>query len=301
MKLTQMWPRKTLDPLDLAALVADERFLSVTIERIDYKTLEARNPGDAEIAYYIKFVELAKPTKLSKTFADQIAACLGTDDTAEWKGRVISITPAKIMVPALDGSGRKVPITVVNCDLMAPRKPPGLRPNTDITGLQFAAASGAPRLQPGQPPTIAAGGVAVAANATLGDDRAARLIVSLRTRGKSWEDAVRHCKSMGMGELIAGKIPADAALAVMPSIVAFGRSFPKVADVPDAEQAVAELKAAWAPPQPTAETMRTPAASVRGEVIDPSTGEVVQAPRPPASESPILRPVPIVHDDDVPF
>lgn len=276
MKLAQMWPRKTLDPLDLAALVGDERFLPVTIERIDYKTLEARNPGDAEIAYYIKFIELAKPTKLSKTFADQIAACLGTDDTAEWKGRVIAITPARIMVPALDGSGRKVPITVVNCDLMVPRKPPSLRANTDITGLQFESAGGTARF--GLPGKSQAPAGEANPQGVLGDDRAARLIVSLRTRGKSWEDAIRHCQNLGMGDLIANKMPADAALAVMPSLVAFAKSFPKVMDVPDVEKAVAELKAAWTPPPappPTQAGQAPRAPAVSGEVIDPSTGEVV--------------------------
>lgn len=270
MKLTQMWPRKTLDPLDLAALLGEERFLSVTIDRIDYKTLEAKNPGDAEIAYYIKFVELAKPTKLSKTFADQIAGCLGTDDTEEWKGRVISITPAKIMVPALDGSGRKVAITVVNCDLMAPKKPPSLRPNTDITGLQFEPSAGGPRRPPllGQAP--GGGNGAGSTAAVLGEDRAARLIVSLRMRGKTWEDAIRHCQNLGMGELIAGKLAADASMAVMPSIVAFLKSFPKTVDVPDIDRAVAEIRAAWAPPAPP-----SPTAPKKGEVVDPSTGEVI--------------------------
>lgn len=260
MKLTQMWPRKTLDPADLAALVGDERFLPVTIEKVDYKTLEARNPGDAEIAYYIKFRELAKPTKLSKTFADQIAACLGSDDTEAWLGRVIAITPAKIMVPALDGSGRKVPICVINCDLMAPTKQPSLQANTDITGLQFevAAAAGGPSLPARRPPFNGASvnqaaspaAPAVNANAVLGADKAARMIVVLRQRGKTWDDFISHCKMNALGHLIEGRMPAEAGLAVVGAFNAYKSGFAKVAEVADVESEVAKLKASWEPPKP---------------------------------------------------
>lgn len=260
MKLTQMWPRKTLDPLDLQALAGGQP-LPVTIERVDYKTLEARNPGDAEIAYYIKFRELAKPTKLSKTFADQIAACLGNDDTEAWKGRVIAIMPAKIMVPALDGSGRKVPICVINCDLMAPTKAPALEPNTDITGLQFEVApppASGPALPARRPPFIGAGvnastapaGPAVNANAVLGTDKAARMIVVLRQRGKTWDDFVDHCKKNALGQLIDGRAPQDTGLGVVGAFNAYKSGFAKVSEVADVEAEVAKLKASWEPPKP---------------------------------------------------
>lgn len=293
MKLTQMWPRKTLDPLDLQALSGGEP-LPVTIEKVDYKTLEARNPGDAEIAYYIKFRELSKPTKLSKTFADQIAACVGSDDTEAWKGRVIAIMMAKIMMPAMDGSGRKVPIPVINCDLMAPTKAPSLQPNTDITGLQFEVApQSGPSLpvRASRPPfngAAANGGApstqapAVNANAVLGADKAARMIVVLRQRGKTWDDFADHCKKNALGQLIDGRAPAETALAVVGAFNAYKGGFSKVVEVADVEGEVAKLKASWEPPQapkPPANGARKPVENTAG------------APTPGEPEN----------DDDIPF
>jgi hypothetical protein len=290
MKLTQMWPRKTLDPMDLQAL-CDGKPLPVTIEKIDYKTVDGDKPGDVEIVYYIKFRELAKPTKLSKTFADQIAACLGNDDTDHWTGRVIAIYPTKILVPAPDGSGRKVPIPVINCDMMAPRETPTLQPNTDITGLQFEVAPpAAGQLPPRRPPFngahapgamgAAANTPAVNPNAVLGDDKAARMIVVLKQRGKTWDDFVDHCRKNQMGQLIDGRLPPDAALAVVGPFNAYKQGFQRVVEVPDVEGEVARLKATWKPPAgPTS-------AGPRKLVMNAATGELMPDAEP---------------DDDIPF
>ena len=268
MKLSQMFPSRTLDAEDLEAFAPGVTI--VTIENVAFRTMEATKPGDAEIEYSIKFREFRKMVRLSKTRAQTIADVLGTDETDEWVGKTVGISPAKISIYDRDSKRNKL-LTIVSIDIQRPMSPPTLAPNTDITGAASQARLNA-RAVPGAslPPT------AGAAPAMLGMEQASLILAALKERNKTWDDLLVYLRSLGMGEAVAGRMPFDCPAAVLAPARAFVRGFPRVKDV-DVQAEAGRIRAGWAPPAAT-------------EVIDKATGEVITLPGPDAGTN-----------DDIPF
>ena len=135
-------------------------------------------------------------------------------------------------------------------------------------------------------------------SATLGKERAAKLLQLLRVKNRTWTWLADALARDGMGELIIGKEPFDAAPAVAQLAWAKLKPLPDVGEVGTPEAMAAELAAtvaAWEPPP--APAAPDPAA---GEVIDRNTGVVTPA-DPSMSFKPSKAPAPAVNDDDIPF
>ena len=155
-------------------------------------------------------------------------------------------------------------------------------------------------VQPGAG-SAAAAPVKQLTSATLGKERAAKLLQLLRVKNRTWTWLADALARDGMGELIIGKEPFDAAPAVAQLAWAKLKPLPDVGEVGTPEAMAAELSAtvaAWEPPPaPPAPPAPAPAA---GEVIDRATGVVTPA-DPAMSFKPSKAPAPAVNDDDIPF
>lgn len=268
MNLRGMFPRLTLDPEDLLAFVG-EAVVPVTIEAIDYKTDRASGLGEAKIDYFVKFRELKRPVRLKKTSGEQIAAILGTSETDDWIGMVVGIRPAQILVP--DPAGGQKPVWVINFYRVPEGATPRLPPKTDLSGYEDWHPRDQDRLRAAMgllPP--GPGGVGQDADsAPMGAETAAKIVVTLKRRGKAWDDLVSHCKDVGAGALIDGRLPPDCPIKLVPIARAFAAQHPQSDAVIDEAAETARLMAAWVPPAAT---------RVDGDVVDVKTGEVIDDP-----------------------
>lgn len=251
MHLSQMFPKKTLDAEDLRAFAPTGAI--VTIEQIDYKTLESRSMGEPEIAYYVKTREFRKPFKLNKTNAFAIAQVLGTEETKQWVGQTVRLMPAQISVTdRADGKRKK--IWTFDVDMMRPTEAPSLAPGTDITGaahdprLQLPRAPAAPQVAGGEQP--------------IGMDKALEIASALHERGRNMGDLEKHLQAAGLGQQLAGRFPPEWPSAVLPLARSLCGMFPRSQPPLPAAQA-ATFREAWAKRPQTA------------EVIDTKTGEVI--------------------------
>jgi hypothetical protein len=132
-----------------------------------------------------------------------------------------------------------------------------------------------------QPPTI---------HAPIGLKTAAIIVATLERKGKTWDDVVSHLRLNGLGEAVAGKMPADVSGSLLPMIRTFAAEFPNSRDV-DIPSRAAAIEKSWMPPPPPPPPPAAapdPSAS-RGIVIDPKTGEVLSGSDEPNP------------DDDIPF
>ncbi len=265
MKLSQMFPKATLDAADLAAYYQGTSV--VTIERIDYRTFAGKKPGDAEIAYYLHTREFKKPFRIGPLLARMIEGVLKSDDTDEWIGRTIGLRPIYQRFVDRD-SGHAKNVWVFDIDIQPPATPPQLPPKTDITGMAGQIKGGPlPGVTAGPARPALAGGAPVVANpndaSPMGADKAAAMLGAIGERGKTCDDLIKHMSMAGMSHLVAGKIPPDWPVSIIPTVHGFCRSFPKVKPPADAA-ALERFKAMWQPP----------AAAPPTEVIDRQTGEV---------------------------
>ena len=264
MNLRQMFPRATLDPEDVFYLVGPAG-CTVEIQQVQYKTLEARRAGEAEIAYFLEVREFKRPIKLNRTSAYAIGEVLGTEETDDWLGRLITIRPTQISI----GPNR---VWVFDVDLVAPREPSALPPKQDIAGLAadnkrrgLAAGTGGGGASAGTGARLSA---PAALAAPIGIDQAASVVAALHERGKTQQDLYEFLKSLGLESGAAGRELPEWPTTTLAAVRTFVKMFPKCA-APMTEPAIAAVKARWQPPAP--------------EVINRRTGEVV------------------TDDDDIPF
>lgn len=290
MHLKQMFPKHTLDAEDLNAYSPTGAV--VTIESLDYKTVTATRPGDAEVAYYLKVRELKKPFKLNKTNAHAIAQVLGTEDTDRWVGEVIRLMPIRMNLTDR-ATGKPIKIWTFDVDMMRPREAPALLPNTDITGMAVDASRQLPGRAPGTVPQGGAG-AAMGELTPIGADKAADVAVGLSERARTLEDFRKHLVGIGLGGLVENKMPPQWPQAILPVARAFCAQLPKCAP-PMAPSAVVAIKAAWLPPA-------AQASAPQAEVINRTTGEV----KPVTNTAAAAGTEPAdgyehINEDDIPF
>jgi hypothetical protein len=178
----------------------------------------------------------------------------------------------------------------------------GVRIASPNAALPRAGARPPGAAQPGAGGGGAAAPVKQLTAATLGKERAAKLLQLLRVKNRTWTWLADALARDGMGELIIGKEPFDAAPAVAQLAWSKLKPLPDVGEVGTPEAMAAELAAtvaAWEPPPaPPAPPAPAPAA---GDVIDRNTGEVQPGAGPAISFKPSKAPAPAVNDDDIPF
>lgn len=259
MKLGQMFPKKHFDAIDLRDFAGEES-VPVTIEKVDYRTIDSGEIGKAEVVWYLSVAELKKPIKINATSARQLEGILGSDDTDDWIGRVVGIRAVQV-----EAYGKWH--WVVNFWNVGQRVPT-LPMKTDLSGYSAWSRAEQDRLR-GRLLTASSPNGAGAAGtppAPIGPEAAAKIVVALKERGLGWEDLVASCRKQGAEDLIVGKEPGECPAALADVARVFCALHARTAPVADFAAEVAALVQAWAPP---------PAAAVAGEVVNPETGEVI--------------------------
>ena len=66
MNIRHMFPQKHFDARDLRDMIGEE-ITAVTIEKVDFKTKQSKDFGDAKADWFLFVEELAKPIKISPT------------------------------------------------------------------------------------------------------------------------------------------------------------------------------------------------------------------------------------------
>lgn len=268
MNLRQMFPRLTFDASDLLDFAGDA-IVPVTIEDVTYKTAAASNFGEAKIDYFLVFRELKRPIRLKGVVGDQLAAILGSFETDDWIGRVVGMRAHQITVP--DPAGGTKQVWVPAFFAVAEGARPVLPLKTDIAGYKYWAPHERERLHRamGQLPPAPGGAGHDAESAPMGVETAAKIVVSLKRRAKSWDDLVAHCKDVGAGALIDGHLPPDCPIRLVKVARAFVASLGAPTVALDETAETARLVASWTPP---------PTSTVDGDVVDVTTGEVIDDP-----------------------
>ncbi len=92
-KLSEMFPRKYLSGEDL-----NGKAWTLTIENVTQEKMAPRSGAPAEDKFIVRFKEAQRGMILCRTLAYQIGEALGSDDTAQWLGKRITIYPEQITV-----------------------------------------------------------------------------------------------------------------------------------------------------------------------------------------------------------
>ena len=242
MNIRHMFPQKHFDARDLRDMIGEE-ITAVTIEKVDFKTKQSKDFGDAKADWFLFVEELAKPIKISTTAGYQIADILGSQETDEWVGRVVGI--GAVQIQTFTTRPWVVNFWATNDRPVLPRK-------TDLTGYEQWSDAQKAKVLRALPPGAAPAPAAVSAE-KLGAVNAARLIVRLRERGLGWEHLYAYCKAQDRRELINGMVPADCPADLLPVAKVFYSTHPVTAPCEDVDKAVTELVATWEP-EPAAVT-----------------------------------------------
>ena len=283
----------------------------VVIEGVD--TEEFKNDeGEAVTRTVLTLVGFSVPLRLNNEKIDTLAAMFGSNiedaigqkitllsSFANIYGKTKPVIDIHPHVPDADAAPVTVP-SHLGCKSvfrMQRAMEYGVRIASPNAALPRGGARPPAAAQPGTG-SAAAAPVKQLTAATLGKERAAKLLQLLRVKNRTWTWLADALARDGMGELIIGKEPFDAAPAVAQLAWAKLKPLPDVGEVGTPEAMAAELAAtvaAWEPP--AAPAAPAPAA---GEVIDRNTGVVTPA-DPSMSFKPSKAPAPAVNDDDIPF
>lgn len=255
----------------------------VMIEKFDTERFSAVNPEtkqtETQTRHRMWLVGFEYPLRLNNTRVETLAAVLGCGPE-ESQGRKIVL-----LAGTVQRYGKTVPDIVIH-----PYAPDEITPCTDVPyhlaarhnerlmlamqyGVRVAQARTAlpgqgTQPQPGsvsqstpaaQPPRkFAATGIA------LGKEAAAELMMLLKERASDWNWLTLQLSTRGMGELVANRQPFECDGAIREPAWRILKDMPVTVGGFDREKAKAALITAWTPPAP-----------VQGEVIDRTTGEVV--------------------------
>ena len=91
MKLSEMFPSKYATGSDL-----NGRAVNLTIEHVIGERMRANANSPEETKYVLYLAEAKKGVILSRVLARQIGEALGSEDTDNWKGKMICLYPEKI-------------------------------------------------------------------------------------------------------------------------------------------------------------------------------------------------------------
>ena len=263
MRRNQMFPQRFLSAADVQAY--NPVGAVVTVQGVIEEVFGEK--GKEEVVFFLKFVELKKPYRLNKTNADALFA--EVDDTDNWIGKRLRITPFNTTVTDKDAKGRAIRKEVVSASLqfVADSVPVVLPPNTDLTeyayevdnNLRKPLPGAAPRALPPIPPPPA-----LASTEPIGPLAAAAFLKHIRAVGKVFDDFLRyaHAKDQAIYAQAYGKEISEIPSSVRPMMREFLASLgvKTGADVPPPP-----------PPPPPA-----PAPAATGDVFDPTTGEVIK-------------------------
>jgi hypothetical protein len=98
MKLTQMFPKRYASGEDFQG-----KALTLTVARVEReKMFQPKNASETE-KWVVYFQEAKKGVVLNRTLAFQIAEILGSEETEDWVGAMITLYPQPMTV-----AGRKV-------------------------------------------------------------------------------------------------------------------------------------------------------------------------------------------------
>jgi len=93
MNLSELFPRKYASGEDLMGAP-----LTLTITRVSLETMSSGSFSSNEIKPVVYFSEIKKGVVLNKTLAFQIAEIIGTKETEQWSGKVITLFPEPLTV-----------------------------------------------------------------------------------------------------------------------------------------------------------------------------------------------------------
>lgn len=262
MNIRHMYPKKYFDAEDLRDFAGDAS-VPVTIERVDYKTANSTEIGEARVDWFLYVHELKKPIKIGARSGFQLGELLG-EETEGWVGRVVGIRAGQYEAYGKWRWG-------VEFYHVGDRKPT-LAPKTDISGYGAWTPEQKQRLTRALPPgsgAASAAGAAAVSSPPIGAEAAAKIVVALRERGLGWEDLIASCRKQGAEDLIVGKEPVDCPAALADVARVYCALHPRTSPVDDFAAEVAKLVQVWAPPPAGINTDRVV------EVVDRTTGEVI--------------------------
>lgn len=278
-RLSEMFPPKTI-----SGEMLPPREIVCRIKDVDYEIGTNRETGQQEPWWRIYFEGWPLPLRLNKTNSTVIANVLGSDATEDWVGRDIVIEPR----PDTDRSGK--PYVAVGVKLIRPSQPPELAPPRETAMILGGKIPLPPRGQvarlpePPKPPS----------RTPIGEKGRQWVLDELRRRGKSWSDFCAAIKYAPGAEQILNTaiedIPGEVLRSMFRSYLADHPLLenpppPDATDAPEATDAATTLPGPGAPiGEETFGTVQ------REEIIDPSTGEVIQG--GPEPHDPL---------DDIPF
>lgn len=93
MKLTDMFPRKYASGDDLAG-----KPITLTITNVRTEKMRPQPAAPEQTKYVVYFENAGKGVILSRTLAYQIANIAGSEDTADWTGKRITLHPVPMTV-----------------------------------------------------------------------------------------------------------------------------------------------------------------------------------------------------------
>lgn len=93
MKLSQMFPRRFATGEDLQG-----KAVTLTIDRVSGEKMRPQAGAPEVEKWVLYFVETKKGVVLNRTLALQVARCLGSEETEDWKGQRITLYPEPMTV-----------------------------------------------------------------------------------------------------------------------------------------------------------------------------------------------------------
>jgi hypothetical protein len=272
MRRNQMFPQRFLSAADVQQY--NPIGVVVTVQGVIQEVFGKK--GQEEIVFFLKFLELRKPYKLNKTNADALFA--EVDDTDDWIGKKLRITPFDTYFTDQDKNGRAIrkEVTTASLQFVADNTPSPLPPNTDLTEYGYEVDHGIRKPLPGAAPRAALPSAPpppppppAAPEEPIGQPKADAFLKHIRAVSKTFDDFLRfaYAQDQSVYAKAYGKEIADIPQSVLPMMRAFMATL--------GLKTGADVAPPSPPPPPPPPPSSDTSIPVAGEVIDQATGEVV--------------------------
>lgn len=269
--------RVRADQLDELLRVLGRRDICCTIKDFQPASWHDVQSGERKIDWDLFVAEFDKPLRMNPSNQEQLFDLFG-EDSDEWVGRLVCLSTSK-------GTYGNKAYTAIDVSAAPSGMRPTLQPNTNAVALLSEAKSaGVARLAAEQHESSKQ--LEAKDRQPMGFEVAARCLLRLRERGRTWSDFLKYMRQLNDGRADGCEVH-EAPMGVFDEVKRFCAAIPVV----DGSEAVTdaavlkladELRARAEPP--ASGSGRT---TVDGAVVDTATGEVVGG--PPAI------------DDDIPF